>query len=300
MRHDTHRPSQIIPGDYTNVLFYNLPTSQEGLSVPSFGVNCELDRAERDQHGYIVKKGKHAVDGLCCLVGLRTIAEVKFADNGTTGQCTVCSTHFVYGEVWRHDPTGEHIHVGHICANKYNLLADYSEHELAYKRFRAARAREIQRRLKAEKVKEILSSVEGLEQALETPHEIVEDIKSRFHRVGRISEKQIALVFKLCRESFAPKRMKKKASVPVGRQTVQGRVVSTKLVESYYGSQLKMLVEVSTDDGFYRVFGTVPGSLYGFEIAGGDKTVEFTANFERSRDDESFGFFKRPSRARLV
>jgi hypothetical protein len=45
----------------------------------------------------------------------------------------------------------------------------------------------------------------GLEAALQTDHRIVRDIRDSFFRFGRLSEKQIALVFKLHKEATEPK-----------------------------------------------------------------------------------------------
>ena len=98
-------------------------------------------------------------------------------------------------------------------------------------------------------------------------------------------------------------------SVPVGKVIVEGVVVSTRLVESEYGSTLKM--KVTTDAG-WSVWGSVPKSLLGYcewdddyvqrWVAGaeiGDR-VRFTATIEPSADDRLFGFFKRPTKAEII
>jgi hypothetical protein len=51
------------------------------------------------------------------------------------------------------------------------------------------------------------------------------------------------------------------------------------------------------DDRGFKVWGTVPSSLPNTDR--GDK-VTFTASVERSNNDETFGFFKRPSKATLI
>lgn len=83
--------------------------------------------------------------------------------------------------------------------------------------------------------------------------------------------------------------------VPAGKKVdVEGVVISTKEVESMYGVSLKMLVE--SPDG-WRVFGSVPNSV---DINKGD-TITFRASeIEKSKDDPKFGFFKRPTRAKVV
>lgn len=85
--------------------------------------------------------------------------------------------------------------------------------------------------------------------------------------------------------------------VPTGRATVEGEILSTKWVENTYsyngGGTTKMLV--LTDAG-WKVWGTMPSSL---DAERGDR-VAFTATLEPSRDDHAFGFFKRPTQARVA
>lgn len=94
-----------------------------------------------------------------------------------------------------------------------------------------------------------------------------------------------------------------KTPVPEGREVVCGTVLSLKEVASDYGVTEKMVVE---DDRGFRIYVTVPGSLCVVNDDGtwrgvvrGDK-VQLTATLERSRDDETFGFGKRPAKASVV
>ncbi len=97
------------------------------------------------------------------------------------------------------------------------------------------------------------------------------------------------------RSVLADVKAREDAKLPVkeGRYEVQGEVLSTKWQESDFGGSLKMLVEV---DGF-KVWGSVPSALGPLER--GDR-VAFTATVEASSDDKSFGFFKRPTKARRL
>ena len=81
-----------------------------------------------------------------------------------------------------------------------------------------------------------------------------------------------------------------------GRIVVTGKVLSTKWVESQYGGALKMLVK---DARGFKVWGTVPSSLSSSDAFDGC-TVTFTARLEPSRDDSKFGFFSRPTKARIA
>lgn len=81
--------------------------------------------------------------------------------------------------------------------------------------------------------------------------------------------------------------------VPEGTQIVEGVVLSTRVDEGRFGTTVKMLVK---GDG-WKVWGTVPSSL-SLPLKG--SKVRFTATVERSKDDETFGFFKRPRKAEVL
>ena len=84
------------------------------------------------------------------------------------------------------------------------------------------------------------------------------------------------------------------ADVPTGRLEIEGEVAATKLQESRFGTQFKMLVKHTSG---YKVWGTVPRAIDG--LAKGD-TVRFTATVEPSPSDPKFGFFSRPTGAAVV
>ena len=300
-RTDIHRKGAIIPGNYDYVLSYDLPTTSGGWPIPGFGINCELDRAERGLKGEIIRKGVHKADGKCCLVGLRTIAKVKWAEFGGTGRCTACGASYVYGEVWKHKETNEHIHVGHICAEKYGLLRDDSEFELAYKRHVQATAVYLQRKRNDEERERFLEAHPGLKEVLQVEHRIIQDIASRFVQYRSLSEKQIALVFKLADEVRNPKPSgpeepeEHKVPAPEGRQAFEGEIVSAKYQDGYYGEELKITVKVRTPEGVWLAWGTCPSAFRG--VTGGrlkGRKVCITGTLTRSDRDEHFAFFKRP------
>jgi len=82
-----------------------------------------------------------------------------------------------------------------------------------------------------------------------------------------------------------------KAPVPTGRVEVTGTVISTREEWTQYGTQHKALVE---DDRGFRLWGNLPSAIYRAEK--GDR-VTFVAGLTASRDDEFFGFWKRPTKA---
>lgn len=303
-RNDIHRPGAIIPADYEYVLSYNGATTDGGWPVPSFRINCQLDRRLVDPKSFAtIKEGEHDADGMCCIVGMRNIAQVRFVATGGTNQCSVCSTFFVYGDVWRHVPTGEYIHIGHNCADKYELLVDRSAYELAEGRHRAASARQIVAERNGQERREFLDANPGLEDALKTEHSIVQDIAYRFQERRELSPKQVALVMKLAHEAKNPKAAEKHVKAPEGKQTFRGRIVSVKTQEGFRGGvDFKMLVKVTTPEGVWLAWGTAPralldetvnhkGALRGAEALGTE--VEITATLKPGREPH-FAIMQRP------
>jgi len=123
--------------------------------------------------------------------------------------------------------------------------------------------------------------------ALEADRDTARYTESRFlHRrdAPRVCAKVHNAIQK-SRQSDAPK-----VEVPEGRQRVTGKILSTKLVESDWGTQTKALV----DCGGYRLYGSVPASA---KWKTGD-SVAFTATVQPR--ELGFGFFSRPAKPEVV
>jgi hypothetical protein len=310
-RIDIHRKGAIIPGEYRHVISYNTTTMCDGWPVPSFGVNCELDRRViiyDDGKVINIENGKHDDDGRCCIIGLLRISKVKFAEHGSTGKCTACGASFVYGEIWEHIPTGEHIHIGHICGNNYGLLQDRSAFELAAQRYQAARAVELTKVRNAETRKAFLAEHPGLEEALRTDHYIINDINRKFRQqYPTLTEKQVALVFKIHAEQNKPMTCDfcggthklddcpNRKPIETGRHKVEGIVLCIKERETNYGIVFKMLVLLNTGS---KLWVTQPSLLYGENLKG--KKISLTVTIKKSNDDQFFGFGSRPSSATII
>jgi hypothetical protein len=82
--------------------------------------------------------------------------------------------------------------------------------------------------------------------------------------------------------------------LPEGKLTFVGKVLSIKNQESFYGIVTKILVE--HEEG-YKVWGTLPRSINHVDRG---ETVSFSATITRSDKDPSFGFFSRPTKAKIV
>jgi hypothetical protein len=295
-RTDIHRPGAIIPAHYEYIFSYNGSTSDNGWPIPSFGINCEMDRRVTDEKGNIIKNGEHDPDGHCCVIGLLRIAKVKWGGNGGTCKCSVCGTSYVYGDVWKHTLSGEYLHVGHQCADKYSLLADRSEWDMKFNHLKAEAAKQIQKKINEEKRTAFLAKYPGLEQDLKTDHYIVQSILQQFKTKPycSLTEKQVALVRKLAHEAKHPKEKEKYVPALTGKQTFQGEIISLKSQTSDFGTVWKITVKMKTKDGVWLAWGTCPKSILDEKVELIGATVEITGTLKQG-NDKHFAFFSRPS-----
>jgi hypothetical protein len=275
-RTDIHRPSVIVPANYQYFTSYTVPSVENGPC----GFNIDL----------VVKLQR----------------EHRFAETGGLGQCSICGARFNNGDVFIHEPTGEYIHMGQDCSHKYEMMFDRSAYAMELGRHRAATAVEITKKRYAAERQKFLDSHLGLEEALETNHPIVKSIASNFISYRSLSDKQIALVFKLYTESRMPAADAEKfvpAPIVPGRQTFMGVVVSAKIQESIvFGDSYKMTVKMTTPEGSWLAWGTIPSALLasvpcndgGRLVNLRGATVEVTASLKPGRDAH-FAVMKRPA-----
>lgn len=299
-RTDPHRPGSIVPAEYTYVMSYALPTMAGGIfPIPGFRFDCVLDKTYTDSKTKKIVMGEHDGSGRCCARAHRQ-SGAKYAELGGIANCTICGARYGMGDIWLHVPSGEHIHLGHTCADKYEMLADRSHVELEMGRRKAAAAVQVKKAQNEEEREAFLAKHEGLAEDLATGHRIVREIAERFAKFRSLSEKQIALVRKLADEARNPKPEEKHVPAPTGRVVIEGLVVSIKSYEGGYGWTTKMVVKVTATDGTWLVSCTVPSGL-GSEAADGLKgcTVNFSATLKPGRDNW-FAFGSRPTKASIV
>jgi hypothetical protein len=112
-------------------------------------------------------------------------------------------------------------------------------------------------------------------------------------RKGELSDNQIEAAERVVEQDakFTAER-EAAADAPTGKVEVEGEVVSTKWTEGQFPAY-KMMVKADTG---YRVWVTVPQAI---DPGKGDR-VRFTATLERSNDDGTFAFGKRPAKAQIV
>lgn len=103
-------------------------------------------------------------------------------------------------------------------------------------------------------------------------------------------------------EAPAPTPEPEPEPVPEGRRLlVEGEIVSAQWRDSAYGTQCKLLVKLPAGG---KLWGTCPASVLR-TLADDDlsplrgRQISMTANVERSRDDECFGFWSRPTKAKI-
>lgn len=120
-----------------------------------------------------------------------------------------------------------------------------------------------------------------------------ESLQASLDRYGRLTPRQLAAVQRSMRRDALADRT---APVVEGRVEITGEIVSTREDEGMYGWTVKMRVR---DDRGFEVWGTMPKALVDAGAEEGAR-VAFVATVEASRDDETFGFFRRPATARLV
>ena len=244
----------------------------------------------------------------------------KFAEHFNSGSCHICGARASYIAKFHHVPSNTYISTGMDCAGKMDmgdarLFADFRKRVRAGLEVAAGKA----------KAQRILTDA-GLNTAWDVyakgeadavakgwdslPYEekTILDIIRKLIKYGSISGGQTSFIVTLLakidgRAAIAAKRaaeMADAAPVPVTAERVEitGTVLSTRTEESPYGTVTKMLVQHTAG---YKLWGTAPNIILaadGSSIKG--STVSFSARVQRSDKDEKFGFFSRPTKARIV
>lgn len=233
-RTDPHAPSRINPDDYELVLCYAFATRRDGWPIPPQNIEA--------------------------LVALRR--SQPFADvHSATNQCDVCGAIFIEGEVWRHTPTGEHVTLGHQCADKYHLARDLSGWRTQRERhIRGAVTRALRRQRLTKSVAMLrarLAKAPGLRDALRRnrEHPVLADVLRRAVRFGSVTEAQEAMCRRIATDLDRP-------TEEFTGKAPEGRVVATKSYDGVYGTSYKMLVAVDGEDGAWKAWGTVPQALF--------------------------------------
>ncbi len=218
------------------------------------------------------------------------------------GQCQHCGAHLRYCCIFRNTVNGELIVVGETCAEKrMGLTLDQLEIDRQKAKnqaieTRAWRAAQISTWLEADRTREDLLKWLG-EQSYD---EFYSSLLRHFRENGSLTEAQEAAAWKSkARQAAWETKKAEEAALaqpaPEGRLQVTGEILSTRWVDSQFGSTKKMVVKA---EGGFRFYCTVPSSISGDAQVG--SKISLTVTLERSRDDETFAWGSRPSKAEIV
>lgn len=289
IRTDEHRPGAIVPANYSVAVSYTFGASYGwDLGMPIVRMH-EMCAAALGQKVY-----------------------------GTAGKCGVCGARYCYGDLWVH-MSGDLVHVGHECSEKYLGWVDRTEWQLAHERELAKHKVLRTRERAAEKRATFLAANPDLAEILAVDHYIIRDIARKYENTGKMSDAQLDLVRKIARE-LTEKATKKAATAariasevhvaaPVGRHTFVGKIVSVKERDGFRGGvEYKAIIVVPTAAGSWTAWCTVPADVLRASVSGVyysrivdvrdalvGATVEVTATMTRSDRDEHFAFAKRPT-----
>ena len=286
-RTDIHRPSAIIPSEYEWVGFECVPSTGDALA----DVDVQLSERARIR-AHMARTGG------------------TYSRHAHGGNCMVCgNANAIYTVLFHHRSSNVYVRMGQDCAQKCDMGYDEGRWN-AFRRNMDDARRNRAGKLKAERT---LADA-GLTRAWEVyvanvavaGHDeevIIRDIVAKLIQYGSLSDKQFGFVRNLIRridtraERLAARAAEQEAAAPLpaaGRVVIEGEVISTKVVDTDFGTFTKMLVRHVTG---WKVWGTVPAALAG--VQKGEK-VRFTATLAPSNDDPKFGFFSRPSKAEFL
>lgn len=257
---------------------------------------------------------------------------ITFAGVHPTGQCDHCGAHIRYEGMLVHTATRKIVTVGEQCLDN-RFFSSAAE----FKILRAAAAAKAKATREAHARNETaLAAIEWLTDADPTLVELtyagnggtvdgnyfLADLARSLFRYGKLTEGQERAAVKSIgrdveranradqRRREAEARKAAGTQAPEGRVAVDGLIQRTWTQESDYGTQFKMRV---VDDRGFVVISTIPAKVldaFGAEhptknhyamtelLAG--RRVQFTAALERTKDDETAAWAKRPTKAILV
>lgn len=286
-RTDIHAPSTFDPAKYQ----YQFPI-YVGPRGGHYGVPIMSDY-EIEQRKLISAHSAHG----------------NFANKGT---CDHCGASFYYGDVFRHVDTQEMVVVGHICADK--SFSYDSRREYEYNKLKSQIAAFRERAKMKTAVESFFASHPGLREALEFDHEISRDMLKKLIKWGSLSDKQVAFALRIPQiEAEKKARLEQQAAEKAAapdwqvngeRLRVEGEILGGKWVPGYaWGSPDSLKVIVKLADG-RKCYGSMPIAIINkfpndtLNALKG-KTFSFEAQFEVSKDDKKFAFFKRPTKSEV-
>jgi hypothetical protein len=144
----------------------------------------------------------------------------------------------------------------------------------------------------------------------EDTHEFLRDMQAAIKKFGSLTDRQREAVEKWMRTAKHHAETKKAdeeisqgaPDLVAGKREFSGEILAVKWQSSDYGDALKMTVRLIDGN---KVWGTVPANIHESaeikmpsDLIG--RNIVFTATLKPSPDNPHFGFFRRPSGARLI
>lgn len=280
-RTDIHRPAVIEPADYDFVAFDRVKI--EGLA------DCYYLQAQRE----LIRQHMARTGG-------------RYSSHAHGGNCHICGAYALSTALFWHRPSNVYVRTGLDCADKLGC----EDAEMFRRVIRDALEATAGKR----KAEAVLAKA-GLERAWaiyrsdpdadRREEETIRDMVGKLVKYGSFSEKQTAflrtLVDRIERRAEIEAQRAAEAAAPGApvpacekRITVQGKVLTIKRPGRLDFGPPRMLVQHR--DG-WKVWGTLPGALDSI-TAGAE--VCFDAAVKPSDKDKKFGFFSRPTKAKLL
>lgn len=315
-RKDVHRPSAINPAEYVFVAL-------ECIKIESLG-DCYVIQEQREiLRAHMARTGgtysRHEHGGNCHVCGASAVYTILFyheASNSyirTGGDCAD-KLHMSYDgdmNAFRKAITDAR----HAVAGKKKAAAILTDagYEAAWTLF-----------ISPAKLGECATCQQIAENAVEPfyhrctaiepkEEQTIRDIVSKLVKYGSLSDKALAHIGRnLGWIAERPAREAKKAAereaaeeCPNGRVDITGEVLSTRQDETDFGTVTKVLVR---DDRGFKLWGTRPTIKAGVDEHGmnnydcaekGDR-ISFSAVVSPSDTDNKFGFYKRPTKGKML
>ena len=244
----------------------------------------------------------------------RLVARGFRSGAGSSGQCGHCGTPIRYAALMVREDVQEYIFVGETCLEgRFDALTAPE-----FQRLRETARLNKERATKNERTAALVADhpiLVWLTYMDTRPDTFLGDMREAFEK-GRMTDRQIeaaekAIVRQTERNDQIAARAAAGIVAPEGRVTVEGEIVAVKETDGYRGPVWKMTVKA---DAGWRVWVTVPESVwssyevvkaaryhgvYGNHALMGQR-VRFTATLERSRNDGSLAYGKRPTKTEVV
>lgn len=274
VRKDIHRPSVIVPADYSFVAFDHIKI--DGLGDAAWAMeNRRRIQSHMAQTGGTYSNHEHG------------------------GVCHICgSVNAIYTALFYHEPTNTYVRVGQDCADQLDAgIVPAFRTFIENTRGAVAVA-------KGKKAAQVTLQEKGLSRAWEIYLDLsiqadgadgtIRDIVGKLVAYGNLSDKQFSFLASLIKrvDTWAETQKKraeeaaKALPVPTGRVVVEGTII--KVAEAVNDFGIRTVITVKSADGWV-VWGT---AYAGLDPKVGE-TVKFKATITAS-DKPNFGFFKRP------